>query len=144
MKTKAQDLVIALVIFDIIYLNIAGLMMPISSFPFLPNINIIFSYNYLYSLASSYLGVAPSINILGAVIGLGWLYSIIAYLLLPFALFFTFLGFIFDLIGYIYILMTIPLAILPYGLKDIFVLLFSMPIIISIIMGVRIFYSGID
>lgn len=144
MKTKAQDLMIALAIFDIIYLNIASLMIPISSFPFLPNINVIFSFNYLFSLTSSYLGVAPSINIFGYIIGLGWFYSIIAYALVPIAFFFTLIGFFFALLQYIYILMTIPLSILPFGIKDIFVLLFSITLIISIIMGIKVVSSGIS
>ena len=144
MKTKARDLVIALTIFDIIYLNIASLMIPMSNFPFLPNISVIFSFNYLYSLSSSRLGIAPSINILGAVIGLGWFYSIMAYILVPAALFYSFMTYIRDLFIYIYILMTIPLNILPYGLKEIFVLLFSITIVISILMGIKILYSGID
>lgn len=144
MKTKAQDLMIALSIFDIIYLSIASLMINTDLLPTLPNLYLLFNFNYLFSYSSAFIGVAPNINIFGYIIGLGWLYSIIQFLLIPFSFFYLFISVITSELTYIYDLMTIPLSILPYGLSNIFVLLFSVPIIIAIIMGIRIFYTGID
>jgi hypothetical protein len=144
MKTKAQDLLIALTIFDIIYLSIASYMIPTDSMPSLPNISIIFNYAIILNQAVSSLGVAPNINIFGYVIGLGWLYIIIGILISPFFVLFNYLLVIYDVFAYIYAIMTLPLNILPYGLYNIFVLLFSLPLIITLVMGIRIFYSGID
>lgn len=135
---------IALSIFDIIYLSIASLMINTNLLPAIPNIYLLFNYSYLYGYSSAFIGVAPSINIFGAVIGLGWLYSIIQFILIPFTFFYVYINIVVSIILYIYDLMTIPLNILPYGLSNIFILLFSVPIIIAIIMGVKIFYSGID
>ena len=143
MKTDFRSIAIALVIFDIIYLSIVQYMIPSQSMPPIPNISNLFNFTYIYDTTLSFMGVPPSINIFGAVISFAPLFDVIAYPLTILGYIPQFLIMMFQFITYIYLLMYIPLNILPNVIKGIFILLFNVPVIISLALSIEFFATKI-
>ena len=144
MKTDIKSIAIAMDIYVILYATIATTLGINSNIPTAPNWNSIVNWPSSLNTAGHVIPVGWSFSILSATIHLGYILIPFQYIVGAILFSISILNYFVSGMYFLILLFTFPTNNLPFPINNMLNLLFGTIAILSILLSIKIVYSGFD